>query len=131
MRPRLLLLAAFTFGELLGCKPDADLHPLCYAGTVVGSSCTDGLLVDVDPAYPIGNPTSLAGGAFLGRNVVAVNYSALVGVGNLTTGQRLYFTYTDATNQPRGTVCLAYDPVKPAVPHLVLTTASATPCTAT
>ncbi len=130
MRPRLLLFASAFCALAAGCKHDADLHPLCYAGTVVGSSCTDGLLVDVDPAYSIGNPTSSAGGTFLGRNVVAVNYSTLAGVGNLTTGQRLYFTYTNASNEPRGTVCLAYDPVKPAVPHLVLTTASATPCTA-
>ncbi|TPG62415.1 hypothetical protein [Hymenobacter nivis] len=130
MRPRLLLALAGAAGTLLSCKHDADLTPLCYAGTVVGGSCYDGLLIDVDPAYPIGNPTSSSSGAFLGRNVIAVRYPATVTPVNTATGQRVYFTYTNATDQPVGAVCLAYDPVKPTVPHLVLTTASATPCTA-
>ena len=85
----------------------------------------------MDAAYPIGHAAYSYGGSFLGRNVVAVNSTSLAGAGNLTTGQRLYFTYTNATNQQSGTVCLAYDPAKPAVTHLVLSNVSTTPCATT
>ncbi len=141
MRQRLFLLSGLVFCLLSGCKHDADVRPQCYSGVVVGGTCTDGLLIDVDPAYPIGAPALLprarfkaqaSGDSLLGRNVVAVvNSSELLNApGKLfTQNSRLYFTYVnDPKRQWNGWECLVFDGVTSSIPHLVLSNVSATAC---
>ncbi|MEL5995046.1 hypothetical protein [Hymenobacter segetis] len=120
-----LCLAALTAGSLLGCKKDcAKPQPDCYNGTVVATTCMLGVLVDVDPAYPIGaRAVSVYGNRFLGNNVVAVANSA--SLGNL--GHRLYFTYTKASTGP-GMACLAADGTTTPVPFVTLSNLSTVSC---
>lgn len=123
-------LAALLAGSLLGCKKDAALRPNCFSGTVVANTCMQGVLIDVDPAYPIGAPAvSMAGNRFLGNNVVAVSRSAsLQNISNV--GQRLYFNYTNAPAPDNSLVicCLAADGTTTPVPEVALTNVSTVSC---
>jgi hypothetical protein len=96
--------------------------PLCYAGTVVGDLCQDGVLVDVDAATPIGQ----AAGS-LGANVVAAVNAADFGSLN-RVGQRVFFLYRNDPNQQYPLrPCPAIGTRLP-VPHLVLSNLAGTGC---
>ena len=128
-------LAALAACALAGCRgKDSGPEPLCYSGVVVGLTCYDGLLIDVDSAYPIGGPAAPRdASALLGSNVIAVlnTTEILAGFGNTSgsvVGKKLYFNYENDPQRQPGWACYALDGVKPAVPHVVLTSFSATPC---
>ncbi|WP_345237810.1 hypothetical protein [Hymenobacter saemangeumensis] len=129
--PAALLLAACT---LPGCESGCDPTPECLSGTVVGSTCMDGLLIDVDPRYRIGGnavlPRHGRPDTLLGRNVIAVvNGDALASLPYPAVGQRLYFTYVnDPDRQWNGLCCFANDGVKTNIPHLLLSNVSTTGC---
>lgn len=132
MRPRLLLPLALLLGALPGCKHDADSAPRCYAGTVVGTSCYDGLIINVDAQYPIGKPVGYGFALYdstrtTNQNVIgALNSNALANFS--TKGQRIYFTCTgDTQGFSNFGFCNAMGIPLP-VPHVVLTSFSATPC---
>ena len=120
-------MAALLAGAFFGCKKDGVPQPTCYAGTVVATTCMLGVLVDVDPAYPIGaRAASVYGNRFLGNNVVSVaNSGALQSLGRV--GQRLHFTYTSAQTNP-GMACLAADGTTTPVPIVALSNVSTIPC---
>lgn len=131
-----LSLVVVAAGSFLSCKKDADgPNPACYAGTVVAFTCMDGVYIDVNPAYRIGAPATVAtGGADqqLGNNVIAVvNTADLHGLARV--GQQVYFTYkNDPARQhyaPGPLVCcFANDGSKTVIPHLVLSNVSTTAC---
>jgi hypothetical protein len=120
-------LAALLTGSLIGCKKDSPALPDCYSGTVVANTCRLGVLINVDPAYPIGAPaTSVYGNRFLGNNVVSVSNSG--DLQNLNTvGQRLHFTYSSAQTN-RGMMCLAADGTTTSVPIVTLSNVSTVSC---
>lgn len=112
---------------LAGCRHDADLGP-CYAGTVLGGTCLDGVLIQVDEAYPIGKPAVYritSRDSLAGTNVVA----AVNNLGALNIkGQRVYFTYSGSTDQAGPAhVCTANTARLP-IPHVVATNLSSTAC---
>ena len=130
MRPRLLL-PVLALCALAGCKHDADT-PQCYAGTVLGTSCYDGVIINVDAQFPIGKPV---GHGFAwhdstkatSQNVIgALNSNELTGFS--AKGTRIYFT---CTGEKQGFSnfgpCNAMGIPLP-VPHVVLTSFSAVPC---
>ncbi|AWM34463.1 hypothetical protein [Hymenobacter nivis] len=132
MRPHLLLLFAFAFGALLSCKHDKDLQPQCYAGTVLGSSCYDGLIINVDAQFPIGKPV---GAGFAPKDSTKVTYQNVIGALNSTElarfntpGQRIYFTCTGDTQGFSNFGPCNHMGIPLPVPHVVLTSFSATPC---
>ena len=86
-----------------------------------------GILIDVDPAYPIGAPATLMpSNRFVGNNVIAVANPA--DLRNLTQpGQQLHFTYTVAT-APSPMACLAADGPTTPVPIMTLSNISTTDC---
>lgn len=126
MRSPLLLSFALFSLTFFGCKrtkcEDPQPQPKCYVGTVVGDICQHGVIINVDAAYPIGQPAGV-----LGSNVIAA-----VNVGDLASfnrvGNRVYFTYrNDPKQQAPSRVCTAeYVPLP--VPHLVLSNLSETGC---
>ncbi|MDO7848450.1 hypothetical protein Q5H92_18940 [Hymenobacter sp. M29] len=120
-------LAALLAVSLLGCSKDSAPHPKCYSGTVVATTCMLGVLIEVDPAYPIGAPAvSAYGNQFLGNNVVSVaNSGSLQNLGRV--GQRLHFTYTSAQTNS-GMVCLAADGTTTPVPIVTLNNVSTLSC---
>jgi hypothetical protein len=138
----LLALAILSPLALAGCDRkhchDPQPEPACYAGTIVGSTCMDGVLIDVDPRYPIGSPALLPRygrpDTLLGANVIAVvNSSALSGHLPIPApgqpGQQLHFTAINDPNQQwNGLCCFANDGVKTPIPRLVLSNLSTTPC---
>lgn len=127
MHPRLPLLPAFLLSTLLGCK-HAAAPPQCYAGVVLGQTCMDGVLIQVNEQTPIGRPVQLAQAAsdsIVGTNVVAA-VNNLNGLNRV--GQVVYFTYA-ASPGNRGPVRTCTQNTAPlAIPHLVLGNTSATPC---
>jgi len=120
-------LAALAAGSFLGCKKDCAPHPSCYSGTVVATTCMQGVLVNVDTVYPIGaRAYSIYGNRFLGNNVVAVaNSGSLQNLGRV--GQRLHFTYTRAQTNT-GMMCLAADGTTTPVPFVTLSNVSTVSC---
>jgi hypothetical protein len=122
-----LCLAALVSGSFLGCKKDSPSLPDCYSGTVVANTCRLGVLLNVDPAYPIGVPaTSVISSRFLGNNVVSVaNSGDLQNLNNV--GQRLHFTYSSAQTN-RGMMCLAADGTTTPVPIVTLSNVSTVSC---
>ncbi len=129
---RLLLLSGLIFCLLPGCKHDADAPPMCYAGTVVGGTCVDGVLIAVDPVYPIGAPAHVWQAdhhVLVGNAVAAVNLNTPANGGAAdTVGHRLYFTYVNDPSRQQQSFCFALDRVAEPIPHLVLSNVSATPC---
>ena len=127
----LVVLATSSF---LGCKKDAPAAPPCYAGRVVAVTCTDGMLIDVDTAYPIGarhtvrESSPAASPTVLGNNVVAVvntsDYGRLA-----TVGLTLHFNaVNDPNRQSNELQCYFFDGVQGAVPRLVLRNVATTAC---
>lgn len=113
-----------------GCKKDTlPAPPPCYTGRVVAVTCMDGLLLDVDPAYPIGAPAVLARGrdTLVGRNVIAaVN---IFSIGRLATvGQILHFNYVVGPAQHSEVTCLAFDGSKTPIPRGAVSNVSTTAC---
>lgn len=95
---------------------------------MLGETCLNGVLIQVDAAYPIGKPVlyrltyrdSLAG-----SNVVA----AVNDLGPLKVkGQRVYFSYT-GTDQPGPVRPCTANTTRLNIPHISATNLSATACT--
>ncbi|MBD2724602.1 hypothetical protein [Hymenobacter armeniacus] len=101
------------------------------SGRVVGFTCMDGMLIDVDPAYGLGAPAlqrRVNGDTLLGRHVIAVvntmDYPRLI-----TVGPALHFNaVNDPNRQDSGVRCFAADGVKGPVPRVVLSNVSTTAC---
>lgn len=132
MRPRLLLSLAGVFGTLLGCQHDQDQQPQCYAGTVVGSSCYDGVLINVDAQYPIGKPAGYSAApndstSLVYQNTIGALNSNALGALNVK-GQRIYFTCTGDTQGFSNFGPCNHMGIALPIPHVVLTSFSATPC---
>lgn len=127
MRHYALLSIGLLGLALASCRHDADLGP-CYAGTVLGETCLDGVLIQVDEAYPIGKPAVYritSRDSLSGTNVVAaVNNLKRFGV----RGQRIYFTYAGSTDQPGPQQICTANTVRLNIPHLVVTNVSSTAC---
>ena len=124
------LLAAVA-SSLLSCKKDTADPQVCYSGKVVGMTCTNGILIEVDPAFPIGAPASrrsASGDSLLGRNLIGVvnttEYGRLA-----TVGLTLHFNaVNDPNRQDSGVRCLAADGVNGRVPRLVLSNVGTAAC---
>jgi hypothetical protein len=130
---------ALVASTLLSCKKDTAVSPttcfpgsVCYSGKVVGLTCMDGMLIEVDPAYPIGAPASRhdagSDSPLLGRNLIAVvntqEYGRLA-----TVGLTLHFNaVNDPNRQDSGVRCLAADGVRGPVPRLVLSNVGTASC---
>jgi hypothetical protein len=130
MRPHLLL-SALTLCALASCQHDADT-PQCYAGTVLGSSCYDGVLINVDAQYPIGQPAYYG---FAPGDSTRLTYQNVIGALNSNElaqfnkpGQRIYFTCTgDMQGYSNFGFCNAMG-IALLKHHVVLTSFSASPC---
>ncbi|MBD2768509.1 hypothetical protein IC235_11480 [Hymenobacter sp. BT664] len=126
MRTPLLLSFALFSLTFFSCQrhkcEDPQPQPKCYSGVVVGDLCMDGVIINVDAAYPIGLPADT-----LGNNLIAaVNTDDLASFNQV--GKRIYFTYrNDPSQQWPLRVCLANTIPLP-VPHLVLSNLSETGC---
>lgn len=111
-----------------GCRgKNGNPEPLCYAGTVLYTSCVDGTLVQVDEQYAIGQTLPAAsspGGTDLANVVAAVN-PLPDSLGK--PGQHLYFTYQNDPKRQAPYYCFVNRPPLP-VPHLVLLNVSASAC---
>lgn len=131
-----LAVATVAAVAVLSCKKECPSPPACYAGIVVARTCTEGVLIDVDPTYAIGAPAVIAqsggGNKRVGNNVISVVNTAdlrqVTGV-----GQRLYFTYKNDPNRQHyspgpAMCCFANDGSKTPIPHLVLSNLSMTGC---
>ena len=119
-----LSLAIGATALLSGCQKATNPHPSCYSGVVLRDRCWDGILIQVDSAYPIGRPISIADSLGNSNVIAAVNSLGTLGV----RGQRISFTYTnDPAQQAPRRFCTA-DQLPLPVPHLVLSNVSATPC---
>ena len=116
---RLPLLSSLIFCLLPSCKHDADVQ--CYSGVVVGQTCMDGVIIQVNERTLIGKPIQGSSNA-----VAAVN-----DLGNLhAVGSNVYFTYTEnPNNQGPDRFCTQNTSLLP-IPHLILNYVSATPCAA-
>ncbi|GAB3638418.1 hypothetical protein GCM10027422_40080 [Hymenobacter arcticus] len=127
MRSYSLLFVGLLGLSLAGCRHDADLSP-CYGGVVLGETCLDGVLIQVDETYPIGKPAMYrltSRDSLAGSNVVAA-------VNNLgafkVKGQRVYFTYAGSTDQPGPAQICTANTARLAIPHLAITNLSSTVC---
>jgi hypothetical protein len=95
--------------------------PQCYFGVIVGDACLDGVLIDVDAAFPIGKPAA-------GRSnvIAAVNVADFSSLNQV--GQRVYFQYrNDPAQQSPNRACTTNTMPLP-VPHLVLNNLAAVAC---
>jgi hypothetical protein len=127
MRPYSLLILGLLSFSLTDCKHDADLSP-CYGGTVLGETCLDGVLVQVDERYPIGKPVvyrTTSGDSLAGSNVVAIVNS--LGALNVK-GQHVYFYYAGGTDQPGPSRICTANTVRLAIPHVATTNVSTSAC---
>ena len=134
-----LTLAVLATGTFLGCKKEHGPAPGCYTGRVVGATCVDGVLIDVDPAFVIGAPAyerRNTGDVLLGRNVIAVlNSQALSNMGRpgssgtlSTIGTHLYFNTVPGDSALLGPRCLAADGLRGNFPRVGLINISTTGC---
>ena len=109
-----------------GC-PGPLPAPACVGGTIVGFTCMDGPLIDVDATHRIGVPAVLHNGQRTGNLIIVANRDGLGRVDSV--GQRVYFTpVNDPSYQWSGMACLAADAIGQSVPRLVLRNVSATGC---
>jgi hypothetical protein len=127
MRRLLLLATGLWLGSLTACKDDAP-QTTCYSGVVIGTTCMDGVLIEVSSATPIGkavNVTVTYNTSIVGTNVVA----AVNDLGSQAkTGQTVFFTYQDSpTNAGPARICTQNTAPLP-IPHLILSNVSATGC---
>lgn len=134
--PGLLAAAGFM---ALGCEKDeASPVETCYTGQIVALTCENGVLIDVDPRFPIGKPAarnSSDGLVQLGQNVISVSNSRdISGLGlpsnpgtQSPIGRRLYFSAApDSANYGLG--CYVLDGVVHPVPTMRLSNISTTAC---
>ncbi|WP_140469152.1 hypothetical protein [Hymenobacter nivis] len=126
-----LLLSTLAFSALAGCKHDADA-PQCYAGTVLGASCYDGLIISVDAQYPIGQPADYG---FAPGDSTRLSYQNVIGALNSNElaqfnkpGQRIYFTCTGDTQGFSNFGFCNHMGIALLKHHVVLTSFSASPC---
>ena len=131
MRPPFLLLA-LAFCVSFSCKHAADSTPQCYAGTVVGTSYYDGVIINVDAQFPIGKPVGDRFALYdstkaTNQNVIGgLNSNELAGLS--TKGTRIFFTCTGDTQGFSNFGPCNHMGIPLPVPHVVLTSFSATPC---
>ncbi|UOQ97681.1 hypothetical protein MUN81_20935 [Hymenobacter sp. 5317J-9] len=134
-----LPLLALAAGGLSGCDKTDTAAPssgptvcfpapssVCFSGVVLADRCWDGVLIQVDAQFPIGQrvawPDSLGN-----TNVIAATNTADFNSLN-RRGQRIYFTYnTDPTRKATLRACTT-DQIPLSVPHLVLGSISGVPC---
>ena len=118
----LSLATSVTF-LLSGCNKTTNPRPACYSGTVLRDRCWDGILVQVDSAFPIGRAISI--GDSLGNTNVIAAVNSLGGLG--VRGQRISFTFTNDPAQQAPLRACTHDQIPLPIPHLVLSNVSATP----
>lgn len=136
MPRRSLLTSALLALMLAGCKhPADDPQAQCYSGIVLGYDCYDGVLINVDGPRSIGKPVPYgfalydATGATNQNVIGALNSTELASLN--VPGQRIYFSCTgDTQGFSDFGPCNAMGIAMP-IPHVVLTSFSATPCSAT
>ncbi len=132
MRPQLIPLTVLLALALASCKHDADLpQARCYAGVVVGESCYDGLLINVDAQYALGKPV---GYGFSLYDPAGIQNQHVIGALNsreltaFTVGQRIYFSsIKDTTGYANFGPCPANGIPLP-IPHVILSGFSSSPC---
>ena len=127
MRRLLLLAAGLWLGSLTACKDDAP--PIsCYSGVVLGTTCMDGVLIEVNSATPIGKPVNVlvtSTTSIVGTNVVAaINDLG----GQAQTGQAIFFTYQGSPNNAGPVRACPQNTTPLPIPHLILSNVSATGC---
>ena len=127
MRRLLLLAAGLWLGSLTACKDD-EPQISCYSGVVLGTTCMDGVLIEVNSATPIGKPVNFpvtATTSNVGTNVVA----AVNDLGSQAkTGQTIFFTYQNSPNNAGPVRPCPQNTIPLPIPHLVLSNVSATGC---
>jgi hypothetical protein len=127
MRRLLLLAACLCIGSLTACKDDAP-QTSCYSGVVIGETCMDGVLIEVNSITPIGKPINVqvtSTTSIGGTNVVA----AINDLGSQAkTGQTIFFTYQDSPNNAGPARFCPQNTAPLAIPHLILSNVSATGC---
>ena len=127
MRYSSLLAVGLLSIFLTNCTHDASPGP-CYGGTVLGETCLDGVLVQVDEGFAIGKPAIYrltSRDSLAGSNVVAIvnNLGALN-----VKGQHLYFSYTGSNDQPGPSRVCTANTVRLAIPHLAAVNVSTSAC---
>jgi hypothetical protein len=125
---RLLLFASgLALGSLTGCKDDAP-EVSCYSGVVIGTTCMDGTLIEVNSATPIGKPINVSvtsTTSIVGTNVVA----AVNDLGSQATmGQTIFFTYQNSPNNAGPARPCPQNTIPLPIPRLILSNVSATGC---
>ena len=128
LRPVFSLSLAVGAALLLsGCeKTDRALTPwpACYSGVVLRDRCWDGVLIQVDRRFSIGQPSTLPDSLGNSNVIAAVNSLGTLAV----RGQRISFTCNNyPTRQAPLRFCTTDQAALP-IPHLVLSNVSATPC---
>ena len=109
---------------LSDCKKATSPRPACFSGVVLRDRCWDGVLIQVDSAFPIGQPIAIADSLGNTNVIAAVNSLNALGV----RGQRISFTYTnDPGWQAPLRFCTA-DQTSLPIPHFILSNVSATLC---
>lgn len=128
MRFPLLSFTGLLLGLLPGCKHDSDAPPACYSGVILGQTCMDGVIIQVDARTPIGRPVR----AFSTYRDSLVNTNAVAAVNDFgslyVVGRTVYFTYTNSPNNQGPSRACPQNTIPLPIPHLVLSNVSATPC---
>lgn len=127
MRRLFLLASGLWLSALVSCKDDAP-QTACFSGVVLGSTCMDGVLIEVNSDTPIGKPVNFpvtATTSIVGTNVVA----AVNDLGSRAqTGQTVFFTYQDSPNNAGPARFCPQNTSPLPIPHLILRNVSATGC---
>lgn len=130
MRHLFSALSVLAVLALSGCKEgciEEDPIPACYSGKIVGATCMDGLLIDVDSQYAIGKPYSQYSNVVAATNLQQQTTPEYTIDGQVVqAGQTIYFMYTldPGTREaycPQNTVSVP-------VPHLVLHNVGTSAC---
>ena len=128
MRQLLLFASSLLLGSLTGCKDEAP-QASCYSGIVIGTTCMDGVLIEVNSATPIGKPVTVlvtSTSSIGGTNVVA----AVNDLGSQAqTGKTVFFTYQESPNNQGPARFCPQNTAPLPIPHLILANISATGCT--
>jgi hypothetical protein len=127
MRRLLLLASGLWLGSLTACK-DNEPEISCYSGVVIGATCMDGVLIEVNSATPIGKPVNFpvtSTTSIVGTNVIA----AVNDLGSQAqTGQTIFFTYQNSPNNAGPVRACTQNTAPLPIPHLTLSNISATGC---
>lgn len=125
--PALTLLSVLA---LPGCREgciDPEPAPVCYSGKIVGTACMDGLLIEVDRKYAIGEPYGQHTNLVAGANLLQQSTPELKIDGQVVqVGQTIYFTYTVGPHMSN-TIC-PHNTAPLPIPHLTLSNVSKVPC---